>query len=205
MNKRLTIIPLCLLALTCAQVPAVLPVVAAPQTRTIAANPTSPESIARQITVRVLVGDRRSSGTIIAKRGNRYTILTNAHVTSKGNSYRITTPDGKTYPAKCAQPLKQGFCTAGQSNDLALLEFTSSQTYTVPTWEDSRSLNPGEAIYSAGFPFDGRDLKVSTGKVNIQTNKPLQGGYQIGFNVATEPGMSGGSLLNAQGQLIGIR
>jgi tetratricopeptide (TPR) repeat protein/S1-C subfamily serine protease len=204
MNKRLTIIPLCLLALTCTEVPTVLPVIAAPQTRTIAASPTSPEAISRQITVRVLVGDRRSSGTIISRRGSRYTILTNAHVTNKGNNYRITTPDGKTYPAKCAQALKQGVCTAGQSNDLALLEFTSSQTYTVPTWGDSRSLTPGETIYSAGFPFDVRDLKTSMGKVNIQTNKPLQGGYQIGFNVTTEPGMSGGSLLNSKGQLIGI-
>jgi S1-C subfamily serine protease len=207
MNKQLTIISLCLLAISCTQ-PQQHPepsVAASLYSKNLALNnTTSPEKIARQITVRVLVGDRFSSGTIIAKRGNRYTILTNAHVTSKGNSYRITTPDGKTYPAKCAQPLKQGVCTAGQSNDLALLEFTASQTYTVPTWGDSRSLTPGETIYSAGFPFDRRDLQTNAGKVNIQTNKPLQGGYQIGFNLVTEPGMSGGSLLNDRGQLIGI-
>jgi tetratricopeptide (TPR) repeat protein len=207
MNKQLTVIPLCLLAIACTQPqPHLEPSVAASlyYKNLDLRNTTSPEKIARQITVRVLVGDRFSSGTIIAKRGNRYTILTNAHVTSKGNSYRITTPDGKTYPAKCAQPLKQGVCTADRRNDLALLEFTSSQTYTVPTWGDSRNLTPGETIYSAGFPFDRRDLQTNTGKVNIQTNKPLQGGYQIGFNLVTEPGMSGGSLLNAQGQLIGI-
>jgi S1-C subfamily serine protease len=98
-NKQLTIIHLYLLVIACAQVPDSVPATAAPR-QTIGANPTSPESIARQITVRVLVGDQRSSGTIIAKRGNRYTVLTNAHVTNKGNSYRITTPDGKTYPAK---------------------------------------------------------------------------------------------------------
>ncbi len=205
MNKQL-IIPLCLLiACTQSQQTPQPSVAASPQAQTLAYNnTTSPESIARQITVRVLVGDRRSSGTIISRRGSRYIILTNAHVTNKGNNYRITTPDGKTYPAKCAQALKQGVCTAGQSNDLALLEFTSSQTYTVPTWGDSRSLTPGETIYSAGFPFDVRDLKTNMGKVDIQTNKPLQGGYQIGFNIATEPGMSGGSLLNSKGQLIGI-
>jgi tetratricopeptide (TPR) repeat protein/S1-C subfamily serine protease len=207
MNKQLTIIPLCLIAIACTQSqPPPQPSVAASlySKNLDLKNTTSPEKIARQITVRVLVGDRFSSGTIIAKRGNRYTILTNAHVTSKGSSYRITTPDGKTYPAKCAQPLKQGVCTADRRNDLALLEFTSSHTYTVPTWGDSRNLTPGETIYSAGFPFDRRDLQTNTGKVDIQTNKPLQGGYQIGFNLVTEPGMSGGSLLNAQGQLIGI-
>jgi tetratricopeptide (TPR) repeat protein/S1-C subfamily serine protease len=207
MNKQLTIIPLCLLAIACtqSQPPPEPSVAASLSAKNLAySNTTSPEKIARQITVRILVGDRFSSGTIIAKRGNRYTILTNAHVTSKGNSYRITTPDGKTYPAQCAQPLKQGGCTASQSNDLALLEFTANQTYTVPTWGDSRSLTPGETIYSAGFPFDRRDLKTNIGKMDIQTNKPLQGGYQIGFNLVTEPGMSGGSLLNSQGQLIGI-
>jgi tetratricopeptide (TPR) repeat protein/S1-C subfamily serine protease len=65
-------------------------------------------------------------------------------------------------------------------------------------------LTPGETIHSAGFPFGGGNLKTNMGKVDIQMNKPLQGGYQIGFNVATEPGMSGGSLLNSKGQLIGI-
>jgi S1-C subfamily serine protease len=198
MTKQLTIISLYLFALTCTQIPTVIPATAS-SPQTIAANPTSPESIARQITVRVLVGDRR-----IARRGNRYTILTNAHVTNKGNTYRITTPDGKTYPAKCAQSLKQGVCTADKNHDLALLEFTSTQTYTVPAWGDSRSLTPGEIIYSAGFPFDRQALQVTTGKIDTQTSKPLQGGYQIGFGSTTEPGMSGGSLLNSKGQLIGI-
>jgi S1-C subfamily serine protease/tetratricopeptide (TPR) repeat protein len=207
MNKQLTIIPLCLLAIACTQSQQTPQpsVAASPQAQTLAySNTTSTESIARQITVRVLVGDRRSSGTIIARQGNRYTILTNAHVTNKGNNYRITTPDGKTYPAKCAQPLKQGLCIADKNHDLALLEFTSSQTYTVPTWGDSQMLTPGETIYSAGFPFDEQNLKIASGKFNLQTDKPLLGGYQIGFNTTTAPGMSGGSLLNSKGQLIGI-
>jgi tetratricopeptide (TPR) repeat protein/S1-C subfamily serine protease len=204
-NKNLTIIPLCLLALASTQIQSITPATATPSVPKIAAaNTASPAIVARQITVRVLVGDRRSSGTIVAKRGNRYTVLTNAHVANKSNNYRITAPDGKTYPAKCAQPLKQGVCTADKNHDLALLEFTSNQTYTVPTWGDSRSLTPGETIYSAGFPFDRQALRISSGKIDTQTAKPLQGGYQIGYGITTEPGMSGGSLLNSQGQLIGI-
>jgi tetratricopeptide (TPR) repeat protein/S1-C subfamily serine protease len=204
-NKNLTIIPLCLLALASTQIQSITPATATPSVPKIAAaNTASPAIVARQITVRVLVGDRRSSGTIVAKRGNRYTVLTNAHVANKSNNYRITAPDGKTYPAKCAQALKQGVCTADKNHDLALLEFTSNQTYTVPTWGDSRSLTPGETIYSAGFPFDRQALRISSGKIDTQTAKPLQGGYQIGYGITTEPGMSGGSLLNSQGQLIGI-
>jgi tetratricopeptide (TPR) repeat protein/S1-C subfamily serine protease len=205
MNKNLTIIPLCLLALAGTQIQSMNLATATPSVPKIAAaNTMSPAIVARQITVRVLVGDRRSSGTIIARRGNRYTVLTNAHVANKSNNYRITAPDGKTYPAKCAQALKQGVCTADKNHDLALLEFTSSQTYTVPTWGDSRSLTPGETIYSAGFPFDRQAIQINQGKIDTQTTKPLRGGYQIGYGSTTEPGMSGGSLLNAQGQLVGI-
>jgi S1-C subfamily serine protease len=165
---------------------------------------TSPEKIARQIAVRVHVGERRSSGTIIAKRGHRYLVLTNAHVTNKGSIYRITTPDGKTYRARCARPRQQGLCTLDLDNDLALLEFRSDRVYPVPACGNSLDLALGDRIYAAGFPFDRSALKINTGQINIQTDRPLQGGYQIGFDRDTEPGMSGGALLNAQGQLIGI-
>jgi tetratricopeptide (TPR) repeat protein/S1-C subfamily serine protease len=206
-NKHLTLIPLCLLAIGCTQAIPKPTATVSPQLQTVADRTISAESIetiARQITVQVHVGDRRGSGTMIAKRGNRYTVLTNAHVANKSNSYRITTPDGKTYQAQCAQPLKQGTCTADKNHDLALLEFTSTQNYTVPTWGDSRSLKPGETVYSAGFPFEGRELKWFASQITQQTSKPLQGGYQIGYSGTTAQGMSGGSLLNSSGQLIGI-
>jgi tetratricopeptide (TPR) repeat protein/S1-C subfamily serine protease len=202
MNKQLTIIPL-LLAIALTQVPSlVLPALGTPQLKTIAAT-ISPETIARQIVVKIQVGERRGSGTIIAKRGNRYTVLTNAHVTNKANTYRITTPDGKAHSAQCAQPLNQGTCTT-KNHDLALLEFSSTQSYTVPTWGDSRALTAGETIYSAGYPFDGQQIQINKSQITQQTNKPLVGGYQIGYASSTTQGMSGGALLNAKGQLIGI-
>jgi tetratricopeptide (TPR) repeat protein len=204
MNKYLTLIPIALLTFGCLHTSSQPTVTVAPKLATVADNPIAPQTIAREITVLIQAGTRRGSGTIIAKRGNRYTILTNSHVANKANTYQITTPDGKTYTARCAQPLKQGTCTADNNHDLALLEFTSAQNYTVPTWGDSRRLQPGETVYSAGFPFEGRELKIDKSQVTQQTSKPLQGGYQIGFSGTTAQGMSGGSLLNSSGQLIGI-
>ncbi len=198
-TTNLTITTFCLLTIAFCQIPASM---SAPDPPNI--STTSPETIARQIAVRVHVGERRSSGTIIAKRGHRYLVLTNAHVTNKGRIYRITTPDGKTYRARCARPSQQGICTLDRDNDLALLEFRSDRAYRVPACGDSRDLALGDRIYAAGFPFDRSALKINTGQINLQTNQPLQGGYQIGFDRDTEPGMSGGALLNAQGQLIGI-
>jgi tetratricopeptide (TPR) repeat protein/S1-C subfamily serine protease len=207
MKKHFLLIPCCLLAVGCQSAPSGAPGTTSPQLQTVAhseKNPSSPETVARQITVRVDVGDRRGSGTIIAKRGNRYTILTNAHVTNKSNTYRITTPDGKTHPAQCAQPLKQGTCHVEKNHDLALLEFTATDRYTAAEWGDSRNLKPGETIYSAGFPFEQTELKINRGQIKLQTSKPLQGGYQIGYDLPTVQGMSGGSLIDTNGQLIGI-
>lgn len=201
MNKHLLLIPFCLLAVGCQQATSIPPsttVVHSEKSRI------SPETIARQITVRVNVGDRRGSGTIIAERGNRYTVLTNAHVANKSNTYGITTPDGKTHPAKCAQSLKQGTCHVNKDHDLALLEFTATEQYTAAKWGDSRNLKAGETVYSAGFPFEQTELKIDRGQINIQTSKPLQGGYQIGYDLPTSQGMSGGSLIDTNGELIGI-
>jgi tetratricopeptide (TPR) repeat protein len=189
-----------MLACTPAAVNSIPPNYSIAQSARIAA---SPEAIARQSVVKVQVGERRGSGTIIAKRGNRYTVLTNAHVTTKANTYRITTPDGKAHSAQCAQPLNQGTCTT-KNHDLALLEFSSTQSYTVPTWGDSRALIAGETIYSAGYPFDGQQIQINQSQITQQTTKPLIGGYQIGYASTTTQGMSGGALLNTKGQLIGI-
>jgi tetratricopeptide (TPR) repeat protein/S1-C subfamily serine protease len=205
MNKYLILIPLCLLTFGCSQAISKPTVTVSPTLQTVADNNVaSAQTIAREITVRVQAGDRRGSGTMIAKRGNRYTILTNSHVANKANTYQITTPDGKTYSARCAQPLKQGTCTTDNNHDLALLEFTSTQSYTVPQWGDSRALKPGDTIYSAGYPFEGQEPNIDRGKITQQTSKPLQGGYQIGFSSNTEQGMSGGALVNTKGELIGI-
>ena len=119
----------------------------------------SAATIARQITVKVYAGDRRGSGTLIAKRGQKYTVLTNAHVANKSNTYRIVTSDGRTHTAKCAQTLTQGTC-GSKDRDLALLEFTAPQSYAIPQWGDSDRLQPGEQMYSAGFPFEQQQLKI---------------------------------------------
>lgn len=62
-------------------------------------SPQSLQQTAKAITVKVLVKDTQGSGFIIAKQGNTYTVVTNAHVVSRGTPYRIVTPDGKEYQA----------------------------------------------------------------------------------------------------------
>ncbi len=81
----------------------------------------------------------------------------------------------------------------------------------------------GQIVYSAGFPawnfsFD-RDtitqfeetrnlgikvFKLTTGNLKVQLNKTLVGGYKIGYTNNVVQGMSGGPVLNQNGELIAI-
>ena len=159
----------------------------------------SPKSIAQKITVKVKAGNSSASGTLISRNGDRYTLLTNAHVVSRGTSYRIITNDGQQHTAKL---LKTGQSFKG--DDLALLEFSSKNNYTVAEWADTNKLKQGDSVYSVGFVIGKKDLNITSGQITLITSQPMQGGYQIGFSSDTQQGMSGGALLNAEGKLIGI-
>ena len=160
------------------------------------ANPTS---IAQEITVKVYAGNSSGSGILISRNGDRYTLLTNAHVISRGKTYRIATNDAKEYTAKL---LKTG--QSFQGDDLALLEFSSKNNYKIAQWADLKTVKKGDSVYSAGFATGKKDLSITKGEVTLMTSQPLQGGYQIGFSNNTQQGMSGGALLNAEGKLLGI-
>lgn len=155
--------------------------------------------IAQAITVKVHVGDSRGSGVLIAKKGQTYTVLTNAHVVSRSKSYRIQTPDGKFHQAVIKN---QGDSLKG--NDLAVLEFQSSTNYSIAALGNSSALLEGEEVYTAGFPFDQDNLNLTAGKISVVVSKPLVGGYQIGYTNTTIQGMSGGAVLNQEGKLIGV-
>ncbi|WP_026734980.1 tetratricopeptide repeat protein [Fischerella sp. PCC 9605] len=155
--------------------------------------------IAQSITVKVLVGNYRGSGILIAKKGQVYTILTNAHVVSRGNPYRIQTSDGKVYQANL---IYQG--DTSSDNDLVLLEFQAKDNYAVATVGNSSTLKENQVVFTAGFPFEQEQLIFTSGKITLIATKPLRGGYQIGYTNQTQQGMSGGPVLNEEGKLIGI-
>jgi tetratricopeptide (TPR) repeat protein/S1-C subfamily serine protease len=166
------------------------------------ANPLSSEQIrqlANKITVKVLVNEAQGSGVLIAKDGQTYTVITNQHVIDRGQFYRIQTPDGELYQAT----LKQQDNSISEQ-DLALLQFKSDRDYTVATFGDSKTLSSEQAIFAAGFPNESRQLAFNNGTISAIAEKPLVGGYQIGFNSETQQGMSGGALLDEQGKVIGI-
>lgn len=172
---------------------------------------------AQAITVKVLSKEFLGSGILINRQGQVYTVVTNAHVLRAGNPpYQIQTPDQRLYLAVEMSPVK-----SLQGNDLAVLQFRSSEVYTQATVGDSSTLKVGDQVFAAGFPFSsvassshplqsllakGRQSQFAftTGQVSLMLDKALEGGYKIGYTNDIRKGMSGGPVLNSRGEVVGI-
>jgi tetratricopeptide (TPR) repeat protein/S1-C subfamily serine protease len=173
-----------------------------PNQSALAAGEISTESIqqtAEAITVKITVGSSNGSGILIAQAGNTYTVVTNSHVIGRGNNYQITTVDGKIHQAT----LKQNEQPNNQ-DDLALLQFQATEKYTLASLGDAQQVTPNQSVFTSGFADDSDKLIVNGGKIGQISEKPIVGGYQIGFTNSTKQGMSGGALLNDQGKVIGV-
>jgi tetratricopeptide (TPR) repeat protein/S1-C subfamily serine protease len=167
-------------------------------------SPQQVQQTAKNITVRITSANNGGSGVLIAKKGNTYLVLTNAHVTRRTAQFQIQAPDGQKYTAK---PIDGGF---DPKYDLALLQFTSKTKYTLADLSDVNSpLAAERTIYSAGFPFDSKDIRITSGAVSQLSDIPFDNGTQIGYTTnkgekGIRQGMSGGAILDARGNFLGI-
>jgi S1-C subfamily serine protease len=171
--------------------------------------------IARQITVRILSESMVGSGMIIHRQGSVYTVLTCDHVipaTAKGG-FKILTADGVTHTAKqLALPAKSKL-------DLALMQFSSNQSHRVGVLGNSDTLTSQSQVYATGFPnyyfphakavedtrnWGTKAFRSTTGQVAMLLERSLPGGYRLGYTNEVEQGMSGGPVLNQQGEIIAI-
>lgn len=160
--------------------------------------------IADQITVKIESPGNPGSGIIIESKDNIYTVLTCYHVVAKSGTYTITTPDGERYTidSKSVKKLKSGL-------DLATIQFTSEKSYTTANTGNSDTAKQGIIVYVSGFPAPTAAVSQSMerfveGKITANANKPLADGYALVYSNETLAGMSGGPVLNENGELIGI-
>lgn len=177
-------------------------------------NSTFVAGIARQVTVRILTNNGGGSGVIIDRQGQVYTVLTCAHVVDeKGANYRVLAPDGSNYLARVLRTNQFG------NKDLALVQFSSDRTYRVVAIGDAKALGVGDEVYASGFPnwylvnqneientrsWGWRAFRFTTGNVGMIPERSLPRGYQLGYTNEIEDGMSGGPVLNSNGELVGI-
>jgi tetratricopeptide (TPR) repeat protein len=185
------------------------------------------EKIARNITVKIqyLNDKENGSGVLVPSPGktrDTYTVLTAEHIL-KNREFRIITFNGEKHKPnyksievyQCRNP--ENFLCKKFNLDLATVEFTSPENYQVAKISDRGKMTFGTFIYAAGFPAKdnvnspleyGVETKSSPGQFYFSRQGKLlahaQTKNQLVYTNRTLNGMSGGPLLNKEGELIGV-
>ncbi|CAK0775698.1 Putative Magnetosome protein MamE containing serine protease Domain [Gammaproteobacteria bacterium] len=139
------------------------------------------------------------SGVIVTADGY---IVSNYHVVENSKSVFVTVfgPSGnQRYPAEVVQP--------DAARDLVLLKIKTTQPLQVAPLGNSDELQIGEPVITVGCPF-GLDQTVSKGIVSglrkMVTIEGVVHNNLIQTDAAINQGNSGGPLVSASGQVIGI-
>jgi S1-C subfamily serine protease len=139
------------------------------------------------------------TGVVILDKG---VILTNLHVVAGAKKIKVTFADGLEADAELVgtQP----------ENDLAVLQARKiPDDLVAATMRSTGDLLPGDTVVAVGFPF-GIGPSVSAGVVSgLKREFRSPEGKQmltnlIQFDAAANPGNSGGPLVTAEGEVVGI-
>lgn len=146
-------------------------------------------------------GEAESSvgtGVVILDKG---VILTNIHVVAGAKRIGLTFADGFEADAVVTGTRPE--------DDLAVLQAAAiPDDLQAATLQSTSGLAPGDYVTAVGFPF-GIGPSVSSGVVSGLKREYRSEGKRvltnlIQFDAAVNPGNSGGPLLNASGEVVGI-
>ena len=140
------------------------------------------------------------SGVIISEDGY---IVTNNHVVDGATKLRVKLNDGRTYEAE--------LIGKDSATDIALLKIDEKNLPTLP-FGSSDALRLGEWVLAIGSPYNLQST-ITAGIVSAKaralgalSNNPADFSIEsfIQTDAAVNPGNSGGALVNARGELVGI-
>jgi serine protease Do len=135
------------------------------------------------------------SGVVVSADGY---VLTNNHVIGDVRSeVSVTLPDKRELRAKIVG--------IDEATDLAVLKI-DARNLPVLAWGDSAKLRVAEWVLAVGNPFGVLNQTVTLGIVSA-TGRSLEGMLYEDFiqtDAAINQGNSGGALINARGELVGI-
>ena len=136
------------------------------------------------------------SGVILSADGY---IVTNNHVIDGADEITVTLNDNRTFPAR--------LIGADPNTDLALVKIETEDELPFLTVGDSDNLKIGEWVLAVGNPFNLTST-VTAGIVSAKARSlgVYNGGIEsfIQTDAAINQGNSGGALVNANGELVGI-
>ena len=134
------------------------------------------------------------SGFIVSPDGY---IVTNAHVVDGANEVTVRLTDRREFTAKVIGTDKR--------TDIALIKIDAKGNLPALDLSNPPAPRQGEWVVAIGSPF-GFENSISAGIVS-GVHRALPGGQMTPFiqtDVAVNPGNSGGPLLNAAGQVVGV-
>ncbi len=170
----------------------------------IAKNSVEIGETAKAMTVLITEPNSVGSGVILQQQGDIYTVLTAAHVVKNKANYQITTSDDRKYDI-----ISSSIRTSPGNIDLAVVKFKSTTKYPTAKLGNCNLLKSGMDLYVGGFPSTNRAITAAIfvfreGKVSANSDKVLEKGYSLVYSNDTLPGMSGGAVLNGDGELVAI-
>jgi Do/DeqQ family serine protease len=134
------------------------------------------------------------SGVIVSQDGY---ILTNNHVVDAAHEVKVDLPDKRTFTAKVVG--------TDPASDLAVVKINASSLPTL-TLGDSDAVKVGDVVLAIGNPL-GVGETVTSGIISAKGRTTDRGDSYQDFLQTDAPinhGNSGGALVNANGELIGI-
>lgn len=145
----------------------------------------------RRATVTIDLGAGHGSGFFVSSDG---WILTNAHVASGNQMVKIVLADGRILFGQVAR--------AHQARDVALIKVEGEDFAALPL-RDASAVQT-EEVYAVGTPIDKKLSGSVTRGIVSQVRSNTRGQVDIQADVAIQPGNSGGPLVDASGNVIGI-
>ena len=140
------------------------------------------------------------SGLIVRHKDGTYYAITNHHVVEGTSEIRVTTKDGREYPAELVGK--------DERKDLAMVSFKTNDTYPLAVLGDSDSVRVGDWAIAMGNPLGHQfSFSVTMGIVSAVGRTGGPGGNINDFIQTDAPinqGNSGGPLVNIRGEVIGI-
>lgn len=151
----------------------------------------------------VLISNDQGSGSgfIVDTLG---TVLTNQHVVESASEISVTLPDGRKFSARLVG--------ADSITDVAVLRLEADEQDILPNLPvaplgTDSDLMVGEWTVKIGYPYEDMrshpEPSVTAGVVSA-LDRNFSTGRMIQTDAASNPGNSGGPLVNALGQVIGI-